>query len=65
MQRGFKFPDGERMDFKIAGHEVDCKYSQSDGGWMVPLEAIGEILLALTASDTDSTWSMGVVRDFT
>lgn len=62
VQREFEFADGERMDFRIAGHEVDCKYSQSDGGWMVPLEAIDEILLVLTASDANSTWSMGVVR---
>ena len=62
MQREFEFADGELMDFEIAGLEVDCKYSQSEGGWMIPLEAVGQILLVLTASDDKSTWSMGVVR---
>ena len=62
MQREFDFDDGKVMDFEIAGLDVDCKYSQSFGGWMVPLEAVGHILLVLTASDENSTWSMGVVR---
>ena len=62
MQREFEFDDGDLMDFAIAGHEVDCKYSQSLGGWMVPLEAVGQILLVLTADDSTSSWSMGVVR---
>ena len=62
MQREFEFADGKLMDFEIAGHEVDCKYSQSFGGWMVPLEAVGQILLVLTADDSTSSWSMGVVR---
>lgn len=62
MQREFKFTDGQTMDFHIAGTEVDCKYSQSMGGWMIPIEARGEICLVLTASDAKSSWSMGVVR---
>lgn len=28
--------DGDRLDFKIAGHEVDCKFSFREGGWMPP-----------------------------
>lgn len=62
MQREFEFDDGDLMDFAIASHEVDCKYSQSLGGWMVPLEAVDQILLVLTADDSTSSWSMGVVR---
>lgn len=62
MQREFNFADGEVLDFRIAGTEVDCKYSQSLGGWMIPIEARGEICLVLTASDEASSWSMGVVR---
>lgn len=62
MQREFKFADGDALDFYIADTEVDCKYSQSMGGWMIPIEARGEICLVLTASDEKSSWSMGVVR---
>lgn len=54
--------DGVKLDYKIANYEIDCKYSQKLGGWMIPPEAFGELLLVCTASDTDSTWSMGVVR---
>lgn len=63
LQREFKFPDGEEMDFLIAGHEVDCKYSQKFGGWMIPPEAQGHICMLLWAEDTATpTWSMGLVR---
>jgi hypothetical protein len=36
LQREFLFTDGEVMDFNIEGHEVDCKYSQGMGKWMIP-----------------------------
>ena len=62
MQREFRFADGDKLDFQIAGAEVDCKYSQREGGWMIPLEAHGEICMVLWASDDESRWKMGVVR---
>ena len=62
MQREFGFEDGEKLDFSIAGLEVDCKYSQRDGGWMIPMEAHNEICMVLWASDHESRWKMGVVR---
>lgn len=62
MQREFEFADGQTLDFQIAGTEVDCKYSQSMGGWMIPMEARGEICLVLTANDEKSSWSFGVVQ---
>ena len=54
--------DGQAMDYKIAGHEVDCKYSQTEGGWMLPPESFGHLLLVATANDQRSTWSLGLVR---
>ena len=62
MQREFGFLDGRKLDFCIAGIEVDCKYSQREGGWMVPLEARDGICMVLWASDEESRWKMGVVR---
>lgn len=62
MQRAFLFADGDTLDFEIAGIEVDCKYSQKKAGWMIPVEARGQIILGLWASDELSKWSMGVVR---
>lgn len=52
----------KEMDYRIAGHDIDCKYSQREGGWMLPPECFGELLLVSTASDEDSAWSLGVVR---
>ena len=54
--------DGELLDYKIAGHEIDCKYSQKQGGWMLPPECFNQLLLVCTANDQDGVWSLGVVR---
>ncbi|GLW45357.1 hypothetical protein Stsp02_10190 [Streptomyces sp. NBRC 14336] len=62
LQREFKFPDGEAMDYRIAGIDVDCKYSQSFGGWMIPPEALGHICLLVWANDYESRWSAGLFR---
>ncbi|MFI7274334.1 NaeI family type II restriction endonuclease [Streptomyces sp. NPDC049879] len=61
-QREFGFEDGTSMDYSIAGADVDCKYSQMLGGWMIPPEAHGHILLVVWASDEQSQWSAGLVR---
>lgn len=54
--------DGVLLDYRIDGHEIDCKYSQKQGGWMLPPESFGQLILVCTASDVDAVWSMGVVR---
>lgn len=61
LQRQFQFADGRRLDYRIAGHEVDAKYSNSRA-WMLPPEAVGELCLLVTASDATSRFSCGVVR---
>jgi len=63
LHREFKFEDGDKMDYRIAGIEVDCKYSQKLNAWMIPPEARGHLCLVVWAEDnTDPTWSMGLVR---
>ena len=62
LQREFEFEGGAALDFEIAGHEVDCKYSMRAGGWMIPMEAVGELCLVVTADDRAARWSAGVVR---
>ncbi|MBK3643275.1 NaeI family type II restriction endonuclease [Streptomyces sp. MBT33] len=62
LQRRFQFEDGEKMDYRIAGIEVDCKYSQSFGGWMIPPEAKGHLCLLVWANDYKSLWSAGLFR---
>jgi hypothetical protein len=54
--------DGESLDFQIAGHEIDAKYSFKMGGWMLPPESFDELLLVCTANDEKSEWALGVVR---
>ncbi len=61
--REFGFEDGILLDYKIAGAEVDCKYSQDLGGWMIPPEAQNQICILVSAIDNDTPkWNMGLVR---
>lgn len=62
LQREFKFADGVNMDYRIAGVDVDCKYSQQFGGWMIPPEAMGHLCLLVWADDYKTSWSAGLVR---
>jgi hypothetical protein len=62
LQREFGFADGTAMDFAIRGVDVDCKYSQDRAEWMIPPEAVGQIILGLWASDDTGEWSLGLVR---
>lgn len=62
----FRFEDGAILDYRIAGTEVDCKWSAmiggQDGDWMLPREALGQICLLLTGNDALSMWSGGLIR---
>ncbi len=62
LHREFGFADGEVMDYRIDGIEVDRKYSQSFGAWMIPPESMGHLCLVISADDQAGTWSLGVVR---
>ncbi|MFF3836185.1 NaeI family type II restriction endonuclease [Streptomyces sp. NPDC001930] len=62
LQREFKFADGIDMDYQISGIDVDCKYSQQLGGWMIPPEALGHLCLLVWADDYTSQWSAGLLR---
>lgn len=62
LHRAFNFADGAELDYEIAGFEVDCKYSQKLGGWMIPPEAHGKLCLLVWASDELSKWNIGIVR---
>src|ERR1700736_546892 len=62
LHRQFRFADGTTTDYRIAGIEVDCKYSMTYGGWELPPEAIDHICLLVTANDQASSWSAGLIR---
>lgn len=61
-QREFKFAGGDKTDYRIAGHEVDAKWSQEDGGWMLPPEVFGQIALVATGNDALGKFSLGLIR---
>ncbi len=62
LARTLHLADGRALDYTIAGADVDCKFSQRMGGWMIPPEADGQLLLLVQASDEDGTWSAGLLR---
>lgn len=62
LQRAFGFADGKTMDFAIGGVDVDCKFSQTPADWMIPPEAVGQLVLGLWASDDQGLWSAGLIR---
>ena len=62
LQREFDFEGGIDLDYKIAGVDVDCKYSQDLWGWMIPPEAVGKLCLVVWANDKESVWCAGLVR---
>jgi hypothetical protein len=61
-QREFKFEGGADLDYTIAGIDVDAKWSQDIGRWMLPPEVFDKIALVATGRDSDSCWSLGLVR---
>ncbi|HZX02250.1 NaeI family type II restriction endonuclease [Kribbella sp.] len=50
------------LDYSICGYDVDCKFSQGMGLWMLPPECFGQLLLVAWADDAKGTWCLGVVR---
>ncbi|MFD5793741.1 NaeI family type II restriction endonuclease [Streptomyces diastatochromogenes] len=57
----FDFGDGRHLDYLIAGHEVDAKFSAT-GDWMIAPKNVGQIILVMEASEQTSQFSVGVVR---
>jgi Restriction endonuclease NaeI len=62
LARALRLADGVTLDYTIAGADVDCKFSHRLGGWMIPPEAEGKLMLLVQASDEDGTWSAGLLR---
>ena len=62
LARVLRLADGAALDYTIAGADVDCKFSHRLGGWMIPPEADGQLMLLVQASDEDGSWSAGLVR---
>lgn len=61
MQRELGLADGLGLDFTVAGHEVDMKFTQGNN-WMFPPELQGGLCLVVQADDFHSRWSLGLLR---
>lgn len=62
-QDEFHLDRGKKMDYSVAGHDVDAKFSMhSLLGQAIPREAVGNICLLMHASDKESRFSVGLVR---
>jgi hypothetical protein len=64
LHREFDFGDGVDMDYLIAGADVDCKFSQSLGGWEFPPEAYdgNHLCLVVWANEEAKRWEAGLIR---
>jgi len=62
LHREFHFGNGDKMDYKIDGVDVDCKFSQDLWRWMIPPEAVGHICLLTWCNDRQGKWSAGLLR---
>ncbi|MBB1251916.1 restriction endonuclease [Streptomyces sp. OF3] len=52
---------GRAMDYEIAGHEVDAKFT-SGRTWTIPKEAMGHLCLVMSADDHRGRFEVGLLR---
>lgn len=57
----FSLGRGQNMDYSVAGHDVDSKFTIGVN-WTIPSEADGHICLLTKASDRMSNYQVGVLR---
>lgn len=74
LTKEFEISDGQELDWRIAGVEIDCKFSKHFGGWEIPMEmyvcadhgdqsgSADHVALLLWMSDDDSEWAAGLVQ---
>ncbi|MGW2633045.1 NaeI family type II restriction endonuclease [Streptomyces chattanoogensis] len=61
MQRELGLADGLHLDFMVAGHEVDMKFTLGSN-WMFPPELQGSLCLVMSADEANGLWSLGLLR---
>lgn len=65
MAREFEFEGGDELDFKIAGEDVDCKWSRSLYQWEIPLEMHtrgDRIAILMWGNEDNERWVLGLLR---
>ena len=73
LTKEFEFPDGEHLDWRIGGRDIDCKFSRNLGGWEIPMEMYrcadhgdrqgkaDHPALLTWFDDTSSCWAAGLI----
>ncbi|MFD4135699.1 NaeI family type II restriction endonuclease [Streptomyces goshikiensis] len=61
MQSEFSLANGQDLDFSLAGHEFDVKFTLGNN-WMFPPELQGGLCLVVRADDRTGHWSLGLLR---
>lgn len=65
LQREFRFDDGLDLDYRIAGVDVDCKWSLNLYAWEIPQEMYSrgdKIALVVWANEYTARWAAGLIR---
>jgi hypothetical protein len=65
LQKELELEDGKDLDYRIAGVEVDCKWSRLMYGWEIPTEMYEkgpQVALVVWGSDYTSRWAIGLIR---
>ncbi|MFF4940868.1 NaeI family type II restriction endonuclease [Micromonospora sp. NPDC000729] len=65
LQREFGFDDGQDLDYRIAGVDVDCKWSLNLYDWEIPQEMYSrgdKIALVIWANEYTARWASGLIR---
>ncbi|QKW28279.1 hypothetical protein HUT11_20740 [Streptomyces seoulensis] len=62
VQRELGLHIGSTMDFTVAGHEVDLKFTLGRHEWVFPPEVQGHLSLVMSADDVRGRWSLGLLR---
>lgn len=73
LTKEFEFANGDDLDWRIAGRDVDCKFSKDMGGWEIPMEMYlcddhedrqgkaNHPALVTWMNDDTSRWAAGLV----
>lgn len=65
MAREFEFAAGDDLDFKIAGVDVDCKWSRNLYQWEIPLEMHSrgdKTAILMWGNEDNEKWALGLLR---
>lgn len=73
LTKEFEFPNGDHLDWQIAGIDIDCKFSKDVGKWEIPMEMYlcadhnerqgkaNHPALLTWFDDTTSRWAAGLI----